>query len=155
MKRRIAIRLAASAAAVIAISFSYADAARSQQQPSFNCANNRAPNEVAICNNIALSQLDRQLSDLFVTVRDGLDLNQQAALRDTQRNWLRQRAACGADTGCIGRLYRQRIPQLRAMLAGSAAPPTVPVGPPPPVGTRPSPGSGTRDACDTFPTLCP
>jgi uncharacterized protein len=125
------------------------------QQPSFNCATNRAPDEVTICGSVALSQMDRQLSDLYFTLRDGLAVSQQLALRDSQRGWLRLRAACGFDANCISRLYQQRIPQFRAILAGPPPVQSTPSTPTAPVGTRPSSGGGTRDACDAFPTLCP
>ena len=137
------------AAVIATLSLCFAPEALSQ--PSFNCATNRAPDEVTICGNIALSQLDRQLGDLYGAVREGLDLNQQQGLRDVQRNWLRQRTACGSDASCIARLYQQRISQLRTILAG----PPAPVTPPAPVGARPPPpGGNSRDACDAFPTLC-
>jgi uncharacterized protein len=125
------------------------------QQPSFNCATDHGPDEVTICSNFALAQLDRQLNDLYVAVRDRLDLTQQQALRDTQRFWLRQRAACGRDVSCITRLYQQRIPQLSAL---AAAPSPTPSQTPVPAFTpsRPTPGTGqgSKDACDMFPTLC-
>ena len=118
------------------------------QQPGFDCATNTAPDERTICASAELSRLDRQLNDLYVAVRDGLDAGQQILLRDTQRLWLRQRAACGRDPSCIAALYQARIPQLRAILAGT------PGVPPAPVGSRPPAIPGARDACDAFPTLC-
>jgi len=125
-------------------------------QPSFNCVTDRAPDEVTICGNTALSQLDRQLGNLYGAVREGLDPSQQQALRDAQRIWLRQRSACGRDASCIARLYQERISQLRTMIAGPATPatPAAPATPPAPVGSRPSAGGSPRDACDAFPTLC-
>jgi uncharacterized protein len=82
------------------------------QQPSFNCATDRAPDEVTICSNYALAELDRRLSDLYTAARERLDVSQQLALRDSQLAWLRQRAGCGSDAGCITRLYQHRILQL-------------------------------------------
>jgi S1-C subfamily serine protease len=89
------------------------------QQPSFNCTTDTRPDERTICASAALSQFDRQLSNLYVAARDGLDAAQQILLRDAQRNWLRQRAACGANANCIASLYRARISQFQAMLAGT------------------------------------
>jgi uncharacterized protein len=139
------------------------------QQPGFDCATNRAPDEVTICGNFALAQLDRQLTDLYAAARERLDASQQVALRDKQRLWLHQRAACGRDAGCMTRLYQERIPQLSALIV-QLDKPSAPVQPPAvavpavtpqgPALTRPSPGpglgpaQGTRDACDMFPTLC-
>src|SRR5262249_38123302 len=127
----------------------------------------RGVDEVAICGNFALAQLDRQLNDLYVAARGRLDPGQQLALRDSQRNWLRQRAACGRDVSCITRLYQERIPHMSALVVRPAVPSTPPPQPTAPTLARPSPGpapagpgpekgsSGQgRDACDVFPTLC-
>jgi uncharacterized protein YecT (DUF1311 family) len=151
------------ALSLFALSLSVAGPALAQQ-PGFDCVTNRAPDEVTICSNFALAQLDRQLTDLYAAARERLDASQQVALRDKQRLWLRQRAACGRDVGCMTRLYQERIPQLSALIvrldtpSAPVQPPTVP--PQGPALTRPSPGpgqgpaQGTRDACDMFPTLC-
>jgi len=144
------------AAAAIFLALWLCSAPNALSQPSFNCVTDRAPDEVTICGNTALSQLDRQLGNLYGAVREGLDPNQQQALRDTQRIWLRQRSACGRDASCIARLYQERISQLRTMIAGPTTPatPAAPATPPAPVGSRPSAGGSPRDACDAFPTLC-
>jgi uncharacterized protein len=120
------------------------------QQPSFNCKTNTAPDERTICASKVVSQLDRQMDDLYVALRDSLDAGQQALLREAQRSWLRKRAACGTNASCIAALYQARIPQLRALLAGTTGVPQAQPGTPP---QTPSPGGG-RDACDAFPTLC-
>jgi uncharacterized protein len=116
-------------------------------QPSFDCVTNTGSDERTICASSLLSQLDRQLSDFYLAVRDRLDARQQVVLRDAQRAWLKQRAACGKNANCIASLYRVRIPQLQAMLGGALAPPP---GTPP---RAPAP-SGSSDPCDRFPTLC-
>jgi uncharacterized protein len=116
-------------------------------QPSFDCRTNTGPDESTICASPQLSQLDRQLSNVYLTVRDRLDARQQIVLRDAQRAWLRQRAACGMNTNCIAAAYRARIPQLQAIMGDAPAAPTAS---PPRV---PAP-SGPSDACDRFPTLC-
>jgi uncharacterized protein len=131
------------------------------QQPSFNCATDHGVDEVTICGNFALAQLDRQLNDLYVAARERLDAGQQSALRETQRLWLRQRAACGRDVGCITRLYQERIPRLSAIAVAPSAPATPPAAvvrptPSPAAGPAqgPAPSGPGRDACDAFPTLC-
>jgi uncharacterized protein len=139
------------------------------QTPSFDCATNRAPDEITICGNSHLAQLDRQLGDLYVALRAGLDPDKQLALRDVQRSWLRQRATCGRDASCIAHLYQLRISQLSAPLR-PAPPPAPEVARPTPETPRPTPetprpapevtrpprdaGQGPRDACDVFKTLC-
>lgn len=89
------------------------------QQPSFNCATDTGPDERTICASTALSQYDRQLNHLYGVVREGLDANRQIWLRDAQRNWLRQRTACGTNAGCLAGLYQARISQLQALLTGA------------------------------------
>src|SRR5262245_53729234 len=88
-------------------------------QPSFSCATDTGPDERTICASPALSQFDRQLNHLYGLVLEALDANRQISLRDAQRNWLRQRAACGTNAGCITGLYQVRISQLQALLAGA------------------------------------
>lgn len=96
------------------------------QQPSFDCAASHAPDELAICSNFALAQLDRQLSDMYAAARERLDASRQAELKDSQRAWLRERSVCGRDVKCITRLYQQRIPEVSA-LAVPAPPETEPI----------------------------
>jgi uncharacterized protein len=92
------------------------------QQPSFDCATSRHLDETTICGDPSLAQLDRALDDLFATALNRLDEKQKPALRDSQRQWLRQRAACGRDVSCINRLYAQRIPQVRALASAQSVP---------------------------------
>ena len=96
------------------------------QQPSFNCLTDSLyPDEGAICANSELSQLDRQMVTLYTAVREPLDAGRQILLRDAQRNWLRQRAACGPSISCIAALYRKRIAELQTLIAGPPAAPPV------------------------------
>jgi uncharacterized protein len=96
------------------------------QQPSFNCLTDSLyPDEGAICANSELSQLDRQMVTLYTAVREPLDAGRQILLRDAQRNWLRQRAACGPSMSCIATLYRKRIAELQTLIAGPPAAPPV------------------------------
>jgi uncharacterized protein len=116
-------------------------------QPSFDCVTNTAPDERTICANSGLAELDIQASSLYFSLRDTLGAPQKILLRDAQRYWLKRRAACGANASCIARLYRARIPELNAMLAGT------PSGRSSSGGGTPLP-SGTPEACNFFPTLC-
>ena len=111
-------RASLAAAAFLICSVSFVRDVRGQQ-PSFNCVTDTGPDERTICASAALSQFDRQLSNLYAAVRDDLDAAQQKLLRDGQRNWLRQRAACGTNANCIAGLYQARISQFQAMLAGT------------------------------------
>jgi uncharacterized protein YecT (DUF1311 family) len=82
--------------------------------PSFNCDENKGASEQAICGSARLSRLDVELANLFGLVRGRLSTQQGIALRNAQRDWIKQRNACGWDASCIEGHYVRRIQQLRA-----------------------------------------
>ncbi|NVO15926.1 MAG: caspase family protein [Rhodoplanes sp.] len=82
--------------------------------PSFDCATDRGIVEQAICRSDRLSRLDRNLDALYTVVRGRLRPDQQIVLRDEQRAWLKQRAACGDGEPCLIAVYESRIAQLQA-----------------------------------------
>jgi len=112
------------------------------EPPSFDCIKDTRLDERTICASPALSQLDRQMNDLYVVVRAGLDTGQQLLLRDEQRAWLKARGACRENVSCIAALYQQRIPKLRGMLARGNDAPTG--GPPP---QQPNESNSACDRC--------
>jgi Lysozyme inhibitor LprI len=81
--------------------------------PSFDCATHHGADEIAVCGNGKLSQLDRRMANVFVALRNSLGLSGQTRLRDEQRVWLRQRALCRGDESCLTRAYEARITQLQ------------------------------------------
>jgi uncharacterized protein YecT (DUF1311 family) len=83
--------------------------------PSFNCAQNRGRSEQAICSSRRLSQLDVDLSQIFTLLYGRFSSEQGVALRNSQREWLKTRNACGEDTSCLENLYISRIQQLRGL----------------------------------------
>jgi uncharacterized protein len=87
------------------------------QQPSFNCAIDKGPDERTICASFSLSEFDRQLNNLYRNAINNLSAADQIQLREAQRGWLKRRAACSLDAICIEGLYRARIPELQALLA--------------------------------------
>jgi uncharacterized protein len=81
-------------------------------RPSFDCrGTNLAADELAICRSEPLSRLDRNLAELYATMRD------QPGVRDAQRTWLSRRSNCHDNTACIADAYRTRIGQLQASVA--------------------------------------
>jgi uncharacterized protein len=92
------------------------------QQPSFDCARQSTPDEITICGDASLTRLDGVLGTLYAAAGERLDDSQKAALRDSQRAWMRRRAACGSEAGCIRSLYAERIAQLQALLPSPPAP---------------------------------
>lgn len=87
-------------------------------QPSFDCRTDTQAVERTICANAALASRDRILSETYYRIADRLSQGERVALRDRQREWIRQRNACGTDAGCIARAYDARLAQLQ----GGAAP---------------------------------
>ena len=87
---------------------------------SFNCAKAGTPDEIAICNDPWLGQLDEEMSSIFYSLMNELVRadpqgyrSQQADLKAEQREWLRRRGTCYADAACIGSSYSKRIEELR------------------------------------------
>ena len=64
---------------------------------SFNCRYAKTPDEVAICGDPRLSQLDERMSRRFFTLRNELSPPEQIRLDDTQGHWLNRRSSCGND----------------------------------------------------------
>jgi uncharacterized protein len=87
-------------------------------QPSFDCRTDTQAVERTICANAALASRDRILSETYYRIADRLSQGERVALRDRQREWIRQRNTCGTDAGCIARAYDARLAQLQ----GGAAP---------------------------------
>jgi uncharacterized protein len=93
---------------------------------SFSCRSAKTPDEIAICQNKVLSQLDEQMVTLFLARRAALSESQQALLTAQQQSWLRDRMTCAADVSCIENAYRKRINQLTpfgTMTTGPASQP--------------------------------
>ena len=78
--------------------------------PSFDCGFARQAAEQAICTDRTLSQTDIRTAHLYDEVihRAGRvsDAAAVALIRQTQRNFLQQRNACGGNHGCIEGEYR-------------------------------------------------
>jgi uncharacterized protein YecT (DUF1311 family) len=88
---------------------------------SFDCKAAGGADEVAICRDAHLAQLDTQLAQLYGRQRQRLDGAGRATLAMHQKAWLGQRRDCRADAACIGDLYADRIKMLTVDLALPAA----------------------------------
>lgn len=86
------------------------------QAQSFNCATNTAPDEKAICRDCGLGQLDVKLATMYEFLTRTSGMGARGALQDEQRDWLAQRARCGADASCLRKAYDARIGQLQKLL---------------------------------------
>ena len=102
-------RLLALGAAVLLLSTG-AEAA------SFDCGRARTPDEIAICNNRDLNDMDVRMATLFDVAKGFVLMGERGAMQDDQREWLAARRRCGANVSCLRRSYRKRIGELEAQL---------------------------------------
>ena len=80
---------------------------------SFNCAKASTPDEVLICQNPYLADLDEQMSAMYFSVRNRLSGNARRQFERDQRAWLEGRMRCGRDGPCIADAYNRRITALQ------------------------------------------
>ncbi len=89
-------------------------------KPSFDCSQARQAAERAICTDRTLSQTDLRTAHLYDEVIHRADKVSDAAavalIRQTQRDFLQQRNACGGNHGCIEGEYRAISRQLLAFM---------------------------------------
>jgi uncharacterized protein len=97
-------------AAVVLILSSGAEAA------SFDCGRARTPDEIAICDNRDLNDMDVRMATLFEIAKGFVMMGERGTMQDDQREWLAQRRRCGANVGCLRRSYRKRIGELESAL---------------------------------------
>lgn len=83
---------------------------------SFDCSQAREPDDIAICNDRELNDMDVRMTTLLDIAKGFVLMGERGALQDDQRNWLADRRRCGADVACLRRSYRKRIGELEAEL---------------------------------------
>lgn len=81
---------------------------------SFDCRKAKAPDEVAVCADRELSELDTEMGALWFAYDAfpflmGMSGNRQ----DEAHAFLDKRARCGADVSCLRNAYRARIKALK------------------------------------------
>src|SRR5882672_7994058 len=79
---------------------------------SFDCRRARTADEVAICDNRDLNDMDVRMATLFEITKGFVAMGERGAMQDEQRDWLDQRRRCGGDVPCLRRSYRRRIGEL-------------------------------------------
>ena len=90
------------------------DQNRARPSPGVNCTGG-TPDEVTICGNATLSDLDRQLYGVYQSLMKRLDQNQQAKLGREEVSWVKQRGECQSDVNCLTAAYKSRISQLQSV----------------------------------------
>lgn len=85
--------------------------------PSFNCSNARSAGEITVCNDPALSALDRRMSAQFSGALAQADPEQRALLIRTRNEFLGYRDQC-TENACIADTYRGRMREIRDIMTG-------------------------------------
>ncbi|WP_424682700.1 lysozyme inhibitor LprI family protein [Frateuria sp. YIM B11624] len=84
---------------------------RDPVQASFACAKARGATEQAICASATLAGYDRSVAAAYRFALQRAD-GEARTFRQTQRDWIATRDACGADADCLGKSMRERVDQL-------------------------------------------
>ena len=84
--------------------------------PSFNCSRARTDTELAICGDSTLAAKDREMARIYREVRRSLAGSMRWLATSRQKDWLKERDACGGSTTCILGTYNLRIGELSAQL---------------------------------------
>lgn len=95
-----------------------------QAAPSFDCGKAQAPAETAICQDKALSALDRKLAAAWKGAHGKATGARKEEMLTEQRKWLEERDACMSETrsrDCLARAYRERIAVLTKPATGGGA----------------------------------
>ncbi|MGU3536403.1 lysozyme inhibitor LprI family protein [Methylobacterium sp. A54F] len=92
-------------------------AAAEARAASFPCDRAQAPDERAVCAHLPLNDLDVEMAVRFAILKDLLPMGGRDKLREDQEAWLRERAACAADTACLTAAYEARLGTMRAVFS--------------------------------------
>lgn len=92
------------------------------QAASFDCTKAKAADEVAVCGNAELSELDTEMAALwFAFGRFPVGgMGESQIRREEAQAFLHDRGACGGDVACLSRAYRARIAALKANIQRAA-----------------------------------
>lgn len=76
---------------------------------SFDCADSKYPDEVAVCNDEVLSRLDVKLSELYKGLENRINI------KSDQVAWIKEKRKCFGDVECLQQHYALRIRVLRGL----------------------------------------
>jgi uncharacterized protein YecT (DUF1311 family) len=85
--------------------------ADAKPRPSFDCTKATTPTERAICGNFDLAGWDRSIAAAFRAASKGR-AEREPELLQQQKQWLRERDACGATVSCIDDHLWRRVDEL-------------------------------------------
>ncbi len=88
--------------------------ASAKPDASFDCAKATSSTEQAICSSLQLASFDQSVALAYQQLRDQARQvgDSLKALATSQRAWIRQRNACGADAKCILKSLKERLDRL-------------------------------------------
>ena len=104
---------------LITLSFLLASTAAFAASPSFDCTKAKAPDEIAICGDEQLSQLDRLAALGYDEARRA---SGRSSVRSAAREGLAARRACGGDKDCILQAQVATIQRFQMLGANVALP---------------------------------
>lgn len=87
-------------------------------KPSFNCRYARTRGEIAVCSDLGLASLDRQMSTEFYRALAAARPGQRAMLERSRNRFLRYRDSCGSQA-CIADAYRGRMREIADIMSGN------------------------------------
>lgn len=82
---------------------------------SFNCHQAMDEDEIAICNNSKLNDMDVILSTKYDFLKGLYAMGWRDVMENEQRDWLSKRKLCGKNVGCLENVYTNRIHELDVM----------------------------------------
>ncbi|RAI41946.1 lysozyme inhibitor LprI family protein [Rhodoplanes roseus] len=86
-----------------------------------DCAKAETPADRTVCSTYTLGQDEARMATLYGIATALVAMGQRGDIQDAQRAFIREREACGADTGCLSRVYANRIRQLDGVIATIAS----------------------------------
>lgn len=117
MRRRLATRERVACALAVGL-LSGALAGAPVHAASFDCGKASTADEHAVCADPALSALDSEMGGLwFAYSRLPMLMGANGMRHDEAQAFLAARGKCGADTACLGALYRARITTLKRQIS--------------------------------------
>jgi uncharacterized protein len=95
--------------------------ARAADYAPIDCGKASSPAERTICQSYPLGQAEARMATLFGIVTSLVAMGQRGDIGDAQRQWLKERNACGNDNACLTRAYQSRIAALSKALDAIAS----------------------------------
>jgi uncharacterized protein len=110
-----------AASVIVAAAFACAAPAAASQYAPLNCKHATSASERTICSNYMLGQQEARMATLFSVATGLVPMGRRGNIEDSQRKWLKRRAACGKRVDCLTRAYDARIRELNDVISDVAS----------------------------------